>query len=75
MRRKEYIGNKSLPLEVTGVNEDEKGVRLDFRSVWFRYPTRDAPVLNGLDLTIEKGQFAAIVGASGKLLKMAQLTE
>jgi ATP-binding cassette, subfamily B (MDR/TAP), member 1 len=47
---------------------DEKGGRgaaIEFSNVWFRYPTRDAPVLNGLNLRVEKGQFAAIVGASG----------
>lgn len=42
-----------------------QGVRIDFQNVWFKYPTRDAPVLNGLDLSILPGQFAAIVGPSG----------
>ena len=32
--------------------DDADGVRIDFQNVWFRYPTRDAPVLNGLDLTV-----------------------
>ncbi|KAL0942300.1 ABC transporter [Colletotrichum truncatum] len=43
----------------------EKGVEIDFRDVWFSYPTRPTPVLKGLDLHIERGQFAAIVGPSG----------
>ncbi|EKD13596.1 ABC transporter [Drepanopeziza brunnea f. sp. 'multigermtubi' MB_m1] len=42
-----------------------RGVKLELRDVWFRYPTRDVPVLQGLDMTIEAGQFAAIVGPSG----------
>ncbi|SPO00227.1 related to multidrug resistance protein [Cephalotrichum gorgonifer] len=42
------------------------GARIEFSNVWFRYPARDAPVLSGLDLMIEKGQFAAVVGPSGK---------
>ncbi|GAW26831.1 putative ABC transporter [Rosellinia necatrix] len=44
---------------------DDRGVSIDLRDVWFRYPTRDVPVLNGLNMTIAKGQFAAIVGPSG----------
>ncbi|WYZ41785.1 hypothetical protein EsH8_V_000680 [Colletotrichum jinshuiense] len=43
----------------------EKGVEIDFKDVWFSYPTRSLPVLKGLDLRIERGQFAAIVGPSG----------
>ncbi|KAF9882260.1 ABC multidrug transporter mdr1 [Colletotrichum karsti] len=43
----------------------EKGVEIDFKDVWFSYPTRPTPVLKGLDLHIERGQFAAIVGPSG----------
>lgn len=33
--------------------ESEKGIALDFRNVWFSYPTRpDVPVLKGLDLQV-----------------------
>ena len=36
-----------------GVDSDsQRGVRVEFLNVWFRYPTRDAPVLNGLNLTV-----------------------
>lgn len=28
------------------------GARIEFSNVWLRYPTRDAPVLSGLDLTV-----------------------
>ncbi|PKS09589.1 hypothetical protein jhhlp_004207 [Lomentospora prolificans] len=45
--------------------ESQRGASIEFSNVWFRYPTREAPVLNGLNLTIKEGQFAAIVGASG----------
>ncbi|KAM3509798.1 hypothetical protein MY11210_006165 [Beauveria gryllotalpidicola] len=41
------------------------GVKIELENVHFRYPTRDTPVFAGLSLTIEKGQFAALVGASG----------
>jgi ABC-type multidrug transport system fused ATPase/permease subunit len=40
-------------------------VKIELRDVHFKYPTRDVSVFKGLNLTIEKGQFAALVGASG----------
>jgi len=42
-----------------------KGADINFRNVWFTYPTRNVPVLQGLNLSIQHGQFAAIVGSSG----------
>ncbi|KAK1600646.1 P-loop containing nucleoside triphosphate hydrolase protein [Colletotrichum navitas] len=53
-----------LPL-VDPIPDTEGGVQIEFRDVHFRYPTRDVSVFKGLNLTIEKGQFAALVGASG----------
>ena len=47
------------------VPDTDGGVKIELRDVHFRYPTRDVPVFKGLNLTIEKGQFAALVGASG----------
>lgn len=41
------------------------GVKIELENVHFRYSSRDTPVFSGLNLTIEKGQFAALVGASG----------
>ncbi|KAL0944423.1 ABC transporter [Colletotrichum truncatum] len=41
------------------------GVRIELRDVQFKYPTRDVVVFDGLNLTIEKGQYAAFVGPSG----------
>jgi ATP-binding cassette subfamily B (MDR/TAP) protein 1 len=43
----------------------EGGVKIELENLHFKYPTRDVPVFKGLNLTIEKGQFAALVGASG----------
>ncbi|KAL7902887.1 multidrug resistance-type transporter protein [Trichoderma sp. SZMC 28014] len=52
-----------------GVNEEipesDGGVKIELQNIHFKYPTRDVPVFEGLSLTIEKGQFAALVGASG----------
>lgn len=43
----------------------EGGIEIEFCNVRLRYPARETPVLDRLNLTIEKGQFAALVGASG----------
>ncbi|PMD36741.1 ABC transporter-like protein [Hyaloscypha variabilis F] len=68
MRPRQEAENKGVALDLDSLDDEEKGaqgVRIELKNVWFRYPTRDVPVLNGLDMTIEKGQFAAIVGPSG----------
>lgn len=41
------------------------GAKIELRNLHFKYPTRDIPIFTGLNLTIEKGQFAALVGPSG----------
>jgi ATP-binding cassette subfamily B (MDR/TAP) protein 1 len=39
---------------------------IEFRDVHFRYPTRpEQPVLRGLNLSVQPGQYIALVGASG----------
>lgn len=39
---------------------------IEFRDVHFRYPTRpDVPVLRGLNLRVQPGQYIALVGPSG----------
>lgn len=47
------------------LQDTDGGVRIEFRDLWFKYPTRDTPIFTGLNLQIEKGQFAALVGPSG----------
>ncbi|KAH7207277.1 multidrug resistance-type transporter protein [Fusarium oxysporum] len=54
----ENHGDESVPV-VDG------GMKIELRNVRFRYPSRQTPVFDGLSLTIERGQFAALVGASG----------
>ncbi|KAK2796671.1 hypothetical protein FQN51_009112 [Onygenales sp. PD_10] len=47
------------------VERYEGGPRIEFKSVSFKYPTRDVTVFKNLSFTVEKGQFVALVGASG----------
>ncbi|KAK4105788.1 P-loop containing nucleoside triphosphate hydrolase protein [Parathielavia hyrcaniae] len=47
------------------IPDTDGGVKIELRDVYFKYPTRDVSIFRGLNLTIEKGQFAALVGASG----------
>ncbi|KAG9518462.1 ABC transporter, partial [Aureobasidium melanogenum] len=49
---------KSIP-------EADGGIRVELRNVSFRYPTRNYFVFQGLNIIIEKGQYAAFVGPSG----------
>ncbi|KAH0161790.1 ABC transporter, partial [Aureobasidium melanogenum] len=49
---------KSIP-------EADGGIRVELRNVLFRYPTRNYFVFQGLNIIIEKGQYAAFVGPSG----------
>ncbi|KAL6908412.1 multidrug resistance-type transporter protein [Trichoderma evansii] len=58
MNRDKSSGGKEIP-------DVEGGVKIELKDVHFKYPTRDMPVFRGLNLTIEKGQFAALVGSSG----------
>ncbi|KAI7764789.1 hypothetical protein LZL87_003994 [Fusarium oxysporum] len=53
--------------EATGAQfiSNGDGMKIELDDIHFKYPTRDVPVFQGLSLTIEKGQFAALVGASG----------
>ncbi|KAL1902761.1 hypothetical protein Sste5346_000671 [Sporothrix stenoceras] len=42
-----------------------RGACIELRNVHFRYPSRNVPIFRGINLTIERGKFTAIVGASG----------
>ncbi len=39
--------------------------RIEFKNVWFKYPTRDEWILRGVNFVIEPGQTIALVGQSG----------
>ncbi len=51
--------------DTTTIPDTDGGVKIELRDVHFKYPTRDVSIFRGLNITIEKGQFAALVGASG----------
>ncbi|KAI1362090.1 ABC transporter-like protein [Xylaria arbuscula] len=65
MRVSDRADGRGTALNLTSANDNDRGVRIELQNVWFQYPTRNVPVLTGLNMTIEKGQFAAIVGPSG----------
>jgi ATP-binding cassette subfamily B (MDR/TAP) protein 1 len=55
MRSRENFETESLPLDLADSDGDEKGVRgvkVELKNVWFKYPTRDVPVLQGLNMTV-----------------------
>jgi len=53
-------------LSKTIVSKDRMMGKIEFKNVWFRYPTRkDDWVLRGLNLTIEPNETVALVGESG----------
>ncbi|KAI1498378.1 P-loop containing nucleoside triphosphate hydrolase protein [Biscogniauxia marginata] len=47
------------------IPDTEGGIKIELEDVHFKYPTRNVAIFRGLNITIEKGQFAALVGASG----------
>jgi ATP-binding cassette, subfamily B (MDR/TAP), member 1 len=47
------------------IPDAEGGIKIEIKDVYFRYPTRNVSVFKGINITIEKGQFVALVGASG----------
>jgi ATP-binding cassette subfamily B (MDR/TAP) protein 1 len=56
--------SKSLSVDLPG-DGSQGGAEISFQDVHFKYPTRDIPIFAGLNMTIKKGQFAGLVGASG----------
>ncbi|RGP81582.1 hypothetical protein FLONG3_314 [Fusarium longipes] len=47
------------------IPDTDGGMSIELDDIHFKYPSRSTPVFKGLSLKIEKGQFAALVGASG----------
>lgn len=48
------------------VGNVSNGISIELRDIHFKYPTRDVWVLKGVSITVQKGQFAAVVGSSGR---------
>ncbi|KAH7211547.1 P-loop containing nucleoside triphosphate hydrolase protein [Fusarium oxysporum] len=53
------------PLGKGDIPDTEGGITIELLDVRLRYAGRKTPVLSGLNMTIGKGQFVALVGASG----------
>ncbi|KAH6646349.1 P-loop containing nucleoside triphosphate hydrolase protein [Truncatella angustata] len=47
------------------IPDTDGGIQIELKNVHFKYPTRNVSIFKGLNLSIGKGQFAALVGASG----------
>lgn len=48
------------------MRDTDSGIKIELKDVYFKYPTRNVWVLRGMNMVVEKGQFAALVGASGR---------
>lgn len=51
MRVPDRTGDGGVPSNLGAISHDDRGVTIELRDVWFKYPTRDVPVLNGLNMT------------------------
>tara|TARA_R110002060_G_scaffold60947_1_gene70520 strand:- start:311 stop:481 length:171 start_codon:yes stop_codon:yes gene_type:complete len=55
MRSIDKFETSGKELDLPSSEDEEKhnrGVKIELKDVWFRYPTRDVPVLTGLDMTV-----------------------
>lgn len=52
MRARDYADGRLKSLDLGNLGDDDKGVKIQLQNVWFRYPTRDVSILNGLDMTV-----------------------
>lgn len=55
-----------IPREAKSINKETFKGEIEFRDVWFRYPTRrNEWVFKGLNLKINANESVAVVGESG----------
>lgn len=54
MRANDEVDGKLISLDVGNLGDADMGVKIQFQNIWFRYPTRDITVLNGLNLTVSE---------------------
>lgn len=52
IRKKDQVDGRLVSLDVGDIGSEDKGIKIDFKNVWFRYPTRDVPILNGLSFSV-----------------------
>jgi len=57
--------HRDTSFKTAKIPDAEGGIKIEIKDVHFRYPTRNVSVFKGINITIEKGQFVALVGASG----------
>ena len=55
MRPQHEVNKRSTLLDSNDTEASDKGpqgVKIELKDVYFKYPTRDVPVLNGLNMTV-----------------------
>ncbi|KAI0430056.1 multidrug resistance protein [Xylaria sp. FL1042] len=57
--------NRDSSAKTAQIPDADGGIKIELKDVHFRYPTRNMSIFKGINITVEKGQFAALVGASG----------
>lgn len=61
MRAKDLSDGRLISLDFGNIGDNDKGVKIHLQNVWFKYPTRDAAILNGLDLTVRAMPFYEVI--------------
>lgn len=41
-----------ISLDSGNLGDEDMGVKVEFRDVWFNYPTRDVSILKGLNIAV-----------------------
>ena len=66
MRPRENGENRSAPFDLHSLEAGEKdpqGAKIELQNVVFKYPTRDVPVLEGLNMTVSRNlSFITMLG-------------
>lgn len=57
--------DRDLEADCAQLRQSADGISVEFRDVSFTYKSREIPALSRLNLTVQPGQFVALVGASG----------
>ena len=63
MRKQDHSDGRLVSLDLGNIGDNDKGIKIQFQNVWFRYPTRDVPILNGLNLTVRSQLLSKIAFA------------